>query len=293
MDADVRRHALLPLFLLLAGGCAQNAVLEIEMQLPSVGPDGAPSIFTEASVRFALDTDGPENDLATFDGWTSGDGPTPRAFTLSENRAEDAPRRTFPSNLRLSVRTGQVDADLLLQIRFCRPGGICDDAPELRYRVEHPFYRGQRTFLRTGPLTASGGSYTYNLTQDFPELCRQPSAVDPNVRVIWRCRIEGCFDSTIGEVVSSDYGWCAMGVEPGYAMPEDAGCDDGSVRTVPDAAGRLLNQVDVRPQHFCERSGGCAVSPGRAPPSPLFVLPLLGVSVLFGARRRRHARLEA
>jgi hypothetical protein len=280
------RRALLLLAATLATGCAQNAVLEIEMQLPSAGPDGAPSPYTEASVRFALDTDGPENDVTTFDAWTSGDGPTPRAFTLSERRADDEPRRTFPSNLRLSVRTGQVDADLLLQIRFCRPNGICDPAPELRYHVEHPFYRGQRTFLRTGPIDPSGGSYTYNLTQDFPELCRQPSAVDPNVRVIWRCRIEGCFDSTIGEVVSADYGWCAMGDDLGYTMP-DASCDDGSVRTVPDASGRLLGEIDVRPQHFCERAHGCSVGPTRRTGSPLLLLAL--APLLLARKRRRQA----
>ncbi len=273
----------------LLGGCAQNAVLEIEMQLPSLGPDGAATPFTEASVRFALDTDGVENDIATFDAWTAGDGPTPRAFTLSESRQDDPPRRSFPSNLRLSVRTGQIDADLLLQIRFCRPNGICDGAPELRYHVEHPFYRGQRTFLRTGPLDAAGGSYTYNLTQDFPELCHQPSTVDPNVRVIWRCRIEGCFDSTIGEVVSADYGWCSMGTAPGYAMPVDAGCDDGSVRRVADAAGIVLGEVDVRPQHFCERSHGCSV--GRGAPRGSRPLAVLGLGLgLLGLVRRRRAQ---
>ena len=78
---------------------------------------------------------------------------------------------------------------------------------ELRYHIEHPFYRGQRTFFRTGPLDTSSGSYSYYLRSDFPELCEQPTGVDRATRVIWRCRIEGCFDSSRGQYPSPDYGW--------------------------------------------------------------------------------------
>lgn len=275
-------------------GCAQNSVLEIEMQLPTRaagGSSGAP----DALVRVALDTDGPENDGATFDAWNDGSAasiPSALAFSLSQNRCAESPQRTFPCNVRMSLATTNVDADAIVQIRFCNAAlGTCDEnAPELRYHVEHPFYRGQRTFFRTGPASATTGSYTYNLSDDFPELCEQPPSVDLATRVIWRCRIEGCFDSTRGQFPSPDYGWCVTATGPSFGISDACTLGDGAPPDAGDAGERVVGVISGHPQHECElHASSCSVSlVGARGGRGLAAGLALGLALL--ARRRRVRR---
>lgn len=267
--------------------CAQNAALEIEMELPQAPAPGARA-WPAALVRVALDTDGAANDGATFDAWDDGTAdaiPEARQFTLSTERCTQGQGRDFPCNARLSLVSTQVDADVIMQIRFCTPGdGSCDASPpELRYHIEHPFYRGQRTFLRTGPIDGTSGTYTYNLQDDFPELCEQPAAVDQATRVIWRCRIEGCFDATRGQIPSADYGWCATASGASY-VAADACLGDA---TAPDAGERVVGAIDNRPPHECDlHASSCAALPGASPRGAGWGIVLLAAVGVFARRRR-------
>ncbi len=275
-------------------GCAQNSVLEIEMQLPTRaagGGTGAP----DALVRVALDTDGSANDGATFDAWNDGSAtsiPSTLAFSLGQDRCAESPQRTFPCNLRMSLATTNLDADAIVQIRFCNAAlGTCDqNAPELRYHIEHPFYRGQRTFFRTGPTSASTGSYTYNLTDDFPELCEQPAGVDLATRAIWRCRIEGCFDSTRGQFPSPDYGWCVTATGPSFGPSDACAMPDGAPGDAGDAGERVVGTISAHPQHECDlHASSCAVVALGSGGSPLGAAFGLGALAMLVRRRRRRA----
>lgn len=274
--------------MLALGSCAQNASFELEMQLP-VAPVPGATALPDAFVRVALDTDGPENDDATFDAWNDGtaaSAPEERQFSLGAERCLGQ-GRTFPCNMRMSLVTTHVDADVIVQIRFCNAGlAQCDEGshpPELRYHIEHPFYRGQRTFLRTGPLDTSSGSYSYYLRSDFPELCEQPTAVDRATRVIWRCRVEGCFDSTRGQYPSPDYGWCTTATGPAF-VPPDACVEAGT----PDASASVVGVIGGRPPHQCERAASCAVAPTARGGAAMATV--LGALVIVLARRGRERR---
>lgn len=272
---------------MVLGGCAQNAAFEIELELPQAASPGGRA-WPAALVRVALDTDGAANDAATFDAWDDGTAasiPEARQFTLSTERCTQGQGRDFPCNARLSIVTTRVDADVIMQIRFCNPGdGSCDASPpELRYHIEHPFYRGQRTFLRTGPLDGMSGTYTYNLHDDFPELCEQPAAIDQATRVIWRCRVEGCFDGTRGQIPSSDYGWCATASGASYAAGDACSPD----ATAPDAGERVVGAVDNHPPHECDlHASSCAALPGAGRGGSAWAL-VLAAAVWISRRRAR------
>lgn len=268
--------------------CAQNASFELEMELPAAAVPGVTAL-PDAFVRVALDTDGPENDAATFDSWNDGTAASPpeeRQFSLGAERCLGA-GRSFPCNMRMSLVTSHVDADVIVQIRFCNAGlAQCDEGshpPELRYHIEHPFYRGQRTFFRTGPLDTSSGSYAYYLRSDFPELCEQPTGVDRATRVIWRCRIEGCFDSSRGQFPSPDYGWCTTATGASF-VPPDACTESGT----PDAGASVVGVIDGRPPHQCERASSCAASPGAARGAGASGALLVAIGLVLARRRVRR-----
>jgi hypothetical protein len=112
-----------------AGGCALNAALEVEMQLPA---DGLP----RARVQ-------PQDPTYPFEvGWGGG----AHVFDLSEDVCE--PGREC--NVRFSVVSNQTDLDrLFIRVLFCdEPGCDADDPsfPSLWYTIEDPFQKGGRTF---------------------------------------------------------------------------------------------------------------------------------------------------
>lgn len=155
---------LIPLMaLVLASGCARNAVLEVELTLPP-RPESEPPLF--AVVQF--ETDDPETGREAFERvWASGDAyPGVRLATETQ----------LASYSVVSENSGRV---LLVKVLFCstdRCSAIEDDpdvVPAVWYRLERPFYVGQRTWWR-------------HVIDTIPlERPSEPIPID-------KCQIEGC-----------------------------------------------------------------------------------------------------
>jgi hypothetical protein len=122
------RRALLAVFLLL-GGCAENAVLELQVQIPPA-PDPSTETYAQVQVRRA--------DATGFDvSWTGDD---PQGVQLGQDAAWVC----------TSVDSHDATIDLDVRVRFCG-SPACDalgddSAPEVRYHLEHPFYIGHHTY---------------------------------------------------------------------------------------------------------------------------------------------------
>lgn len=117
---------------LAAGGCAENAVLELQVELPAA-PEGDPDPwFAQVQVR---------RSNASFD--ATWEGLDPRTLELGPEPQWDC----------ISVQTGDDSVDLNVRVNFCRTSdceGLGDDRPpERRYFLEHPFYLGRRTYWAT------------------------------------------------------------------------------------------------------------------------------------------------
>lgn len=116
---------------LLTSACAQNAILELQVELPPAPATGPR--FAQVQVRRAAGNG--------FDAvWMGSD---PRTVELGDSAQWDC----------ISVVTNDDTIDLNVRVRFCRESnclGFGDDtAPERRYHLEHPFYIGRRTYWTT------------------------------------------------------------------------------------------------------------------------------------------------
>jgi hypothetical protein len=190
------RRLALALFL---AGCAENAVLELQVTLP---PAPAPASedddpwYAQVQVR---------RSSAAFveDGFWS--GTDPRAIQLGESRQVDC----------ISVVSHDDTVSLNVRVNFCRsPDCDSDDrarVPELRYSLEHPFYIGRHTYWHTTidrvPECATDDDCTRGVclsadrrcgcatTADCcpaGEPCRHECIAGGCVEQIGRCAIEGC-----------------------------------------------------------------------------------------------------
>ncbi len=114
---------------LLLSGCAQNAVLELQVQVPPA-PDPSTPRYALVQVRRA--------DATGFGvAWTGDDPP---GVALGQQAAWVC----------TSVESHDETVDLDVRVRFCG-SATCDalgddTAPELRYHIAHPFYIGRHTY---------------------------------------------------------------------------------------------------------------------------------------------------
>lgn len=124
------RRMLATTLVLLAVGCARNAVLEAKLVLPAL-PISEPATY--AYVQFERP---PVGFGSTWAGSTDFDG-----VQLTEGA---------PTMRQFSVVTERVDGPLLVKIRFCSTPR-CETAEprrELWYEIDRPFYAGRRTRWR-------------------------------------------------------------------------------------------------------------------------------------------------
>ena len=158
------------LLCLLAGGCARNAVFEIDLTVPAA-PAGTP--------RFVV-VDVESGDVAFEDDWRSG-------------ARTGTPLGEMPQTLHYSVVSENPETVVQMKVQFCVSANCSalEDAPDrvatVGYRFERVFYVGQRTRWRTEldfDAATAGGTAT-------------PTEVD-------RCDIEGCIEG------SGDTSFCRL-----------------------------------------------------------------------------------
>lgn len=204
----MRARACLVAVALLGVGCAQNAILELQIQLPAA-PTGD-TWFAQTQVRNA---DGHPFSIP----WMGGD-------------IESVPLEASPKWDCLSVESGNEAADLHVRVRFCRSADCLDlddgTRRERWYRLEHPFYIGRRTYhqiqIDSVPLCDSGGGIDMcgsigvcdaNVCQCTTDaecssargedlICEEGNCVG----VVDRCRIEGCIEGVSTTFCSEETG---------------------------------------------------------------------------------------
>lgn len=143
---------------LLSVGCARNAVLEVDLDLPP----------------------GPTNRYAVVQ-FESQDA----EFTSSWGRTDSWPGEqltTERQSVVYSVMTESIDSEVRIKVNFCTSPdcSALDDAPDrvpaVWYELEHPFYLGQHT--------------RWHVTIDAPP-------IDPpdEATMIDRCEISGCISA--------------------------------------------------------------------------------------------------
>lgn len=177
----------------LSIGCAQNAILELQVDLPAAPTpsDGRPW-FAQVQVRRASDN--------PFD--TDWMGVDDQLFELGDTRQWGC----------ISVVSSDQELDLHIRVRFCRGDNCLDllDAspPERWYSLEHPFYIGRHTYYRITDIaevpecTTDGDCGGIGACVDG--LCGCVTASDCGsgltcqgdtcLRTVGRCSIEGCID---------------------------------------------------------------------------------------------------
>lgn len=153
----------------LAAGCAQNAALEIAIELPA-GPADGSRVFVLVQPRKAADN-------PFEDEWRGDDL---AAVELLEGES-------FVDNI--SVMSTDDTTDLNLKVRFCASPNCTaiedDTAPELWYALQHPFYIGERT---------SWGVEIFEI----------PLARDTEPDVVEKCQIKGCVDGPLSSYCRMD-----------------------------------------------------------------------------------------
>ncbi len=161
----IRRLSQLALALVLTG-CAENAVLEVELTLPAQPATGAP-LFAYVQARSA--------DVVSFDeAWAGTDAIDGRAL------------ETAVSMLPFSVVAGGASftRQLGVRIRFCASRdctGLGDDrAPEVRYRIQRAFYQGHRT----------------RVALVIDAVPAPPPPIGAPITDIDKCDVEGCTTGT-------------------------------------------------------------------------------------------------
>ena len=192
------RWALLAMIL---AGCAENAVLELQVELPPA-PQPATGEPWYAQVQVRRSTAG-----FVEDGFWS--GTDPRTIQLGESRQWDC----------ISVESHDDTVSLNVRVNFCRsPDCGSDDrarVAERRYTLEHPFYIGRHTYWHTRidrvPECGSDDDCTRGvcLTADRRCGCATTSDCCPPgepcnhecigggcVEQVERCAIEGCATGT-------------------------------------------------------------------------------------------------
>ncbi len=143
-----------------AAGCADNAVLELMVELPA--SPGDDPVYVQVQPRRA------SNNPFT-DEWR-GDDVEPIALGAE------------PFVDHISVVSEEAGVDLAVKVRFCASPTCTDladvDAPERWYLVEHPFYVGERT--EADLVVSEVASAT----------CVEGTAGCPTV--VDRCAVRGC-----------------------------------------------------------------------------------------------------
>ncbi len=168
----MRRYPLhLSLLLLVLGGagCAQNASLEITLNLPQ-GPSDGSTVYVLTQPRAAA-----ENPFA--DEWRGDDLPAVELDPMTDIQDH------------ISVLSTDDTTDLNIKVRFCANPNctdIADDmAPERWFQLEHPFYIGARTFW----------------TADITEI---PTMRDSSPTIVGMCAIRGCVDGDSSSYCRTD-----------------------------------------------------------------------------------------
>lgn len=150
----MRRAAAAALALLVAG-CADNAILEVDLELPATSASTPRYAFVQSLSASTIDFGG---------AWAGADAT--EGFLLT----------SAPSTQHVSFVTDgdAIGRPLGIRVRFCTDrvcGALADvDAPEARYVVDRAFYRGQRTRLTLSPV---------------PETA-------PTTTEIGKCEVRGC-----------------------------------------------------------------------------------------------------
>ena len=147
--------------LVVASGCAQNAILELEIDLPQ-RPSDTP-IFAFVQAR--------RGDTHPFESDWGGDD-LPAVELLPDQRHTTT----------MSLIADEDGFDAHLKVRFCGSPKCTDiadgRAPARWYRIEHPFYVGERTFWQVS-------------------IAAVPTTPDGALEEVDRCAIRGCIEGTL------------------------------------------------------------------------------------------------
>ncbi len=160
---------------LLCSACAQNAVLDLDVELPAAGTLAGSTPIEAVTVQL-------DSDTADFDSdWAAG---LPR-----QTVSLDATRTTL--QLSVLAQPDHVERSLALRVYYCTSLAACEATPveaqaELRVVMPRAFYRGVAT--------------RYRLVASSP-----PDGTTPGVLEVDPCDVAGCRD---GEMAS----WCEGGV---------------------------------------------------------------------------------
>ena len=193
------RILLIALAALAMVGCAQNAILELQVELPAAPPDDGTGKPWFAQIQVRRSSDHP------FEiPWTGGD--------LTSVELGAAPQWDC-----ISVQSFDEAIDLNVRVRFCRSSNCLDIDDGRRrerwYEVEHPFYIGRRTYWRTsitevpecesdgdcgGVGVCTDGVCGCELTTECPSSMTCATGDETSlgncVLVVNRCQIEGCIE---------------------------------------------------------------------------------------------------
>ena len=201
---------------LLMLGCSQNAVFELQIELPEAPPDdgtGEPWFALVQTRRasawdFSLETEwGSSNDDVA-------------ATRLTDARQWDCISVVSAQQEETNAAGDSVPLDLHVRVRFCRTP-TCTSleldraTPERWYRQHHPFYIGRRTYWRTeidsvhqcpdcdGVGVCIDGQCGCTTSADCPTglECEAGNCLED----VDRCEIEGCIDGSEG------VGYCREG----------------------------------------------------------------------------------
>lgn len=184
---------------LASSGCTENAILELQFELPAAPPDDGTGEPWYAMVQVRRASDHP------FEiPWTGGDL---EAIELTGERRWDC----------ISVQSFDESVDLNVRVRFCRSPtclNLADGTLKERwYHLEHPFYIGRRTYWSTsipgipacdpmapddadcggiGVCNADDGQCSCSLSSECPS---GMTCVAGNCLLdVGRCQIEGCIE---------------------------------------------------------------------------------------------------
>jgi hypothetical protein len=162
------KRLILLLTSILAIGCVDNSILELEIDLPAQPTDVSEQVYAFVQVRSSR-----MSSFATD--WLSA-GEDPDGFALGLERT--------PQVISIIAEPRDYDEDLLLRVVYCvspRCSNLGDDtAGERRLVIEHPFYDGQRT-----RVSWQVGDYT-------------PTVI-PEEETVAVCAVEGCRAGDVSE----------------------------------------------------------------------------------------------
>ncbi len=185
---NARATAAVALLAALCGSCAQNAFLELTLELPANAWKASGDRY--ANVRIIAGD-------ADFDQDWEVDEPLP-PFLLDPNA---------PTVQRVSVEAKEASEGkpVLAKIRFCRdPNCIAlgdDVAPEVRLRIERAFYIGKRTsYTWSIPCVPNVSSQT-----PAPPMCE---IANDAVTEVGKCGVAGCVGGSPREYCIGGQHYC-------------------------------------------------------------------------------------